>query len=297
MEQENNPEGQKGKNHLLQIGIIFSALIIALVWIYTIGIKSIQKSQYRNQGNDWATAQIVEFPVRWGDLGSQLISNGVIDQPRLEALYAERGGLRDADKRLLEDLQDGKLKVTQENSGFLLNLLWALGLSNKNAILEIGPMADSRYGGSDRFASTGGWTLAKGNVMDHYSKHQFITLTPEQQAMIVRVSKNIYRPCCDNSVYFPDCNHGMAMLGLLELLASQDASEEQMYRVALQMNAFWFPDQYATIENYFEQNSVDPRSVDPKDVLGRLYSSASGYQKIMSQVSVPERRQGGGCSV
>ena len=57
--------------------------------------------------------------------------------------------------------------------------------------------------------------------MNHYSMHRFIVLTPEQQALVEKVSKGIYRPCCGNSVYFPDCNHGMAMLGLLELMASQ----------------------------------------------------------------------------
>ena len=30
-----------------------------------------------------------------------------------------------------------------------------------------------------------------------------------------KIAKGIYRPCCNNSTYFPDCNHGMAMLGLL----------------------------------------------------------------------------------
>ena len=100
---------------------------------------------------------------------------------------------------------------------------------------------DPRYGGAENFASTGGWTLAKGRAMDHYSMHRFVELTPEQQALIEKVSKNIFRPCCRNSTYFPDCNHGMAMLGLMELMASQGASETEMMTKAQEVNDLWFP--------------------------------------------------------
>ena len=70
-----------------------------------------------------------------------------------------------------------------------LNLLWALGLGNKNEILDNGPMTDKKYGGAGRFASTGGWTLAQGDAMNHYSMHRFIGLTLEQQALVEKVSK------------------------------------------------------------------------------------------------------------
>ena len=98
-------------------------------------------------------------------------------------------------------------------------------------------MTDKQFGGADKFASTGGWSLSKGNAMDHYSRHNFVVLTQAQAELVERVSKNIYRPCCNNSTYFPDCNHGMAMLGLLELMASQNISEGQMYKIALSVNS------------------------------------------------------------
>jgi hypothetical protein len=123
----------------------------------------------------------------------------------------------------------------------MLNMLWAFGLANKNPILENGPMMDPSYGGAGNFASTGGWTLAKGDTMSHYSMHTLVTLSPAQQALVEKVAKNVYRPCCRNSTYFPDCNHGMAMLGLLELLAGEGATEEEMYKTAQDVNALWFP--------------------------------------------------------
>src|SRR3989344_9479165 len=157
----------------------------------------------------------VVLPIRWGNIGYQMVQAGVIDMQKFEMLYKTRGGLSSEMRKLLTDGENGYLVMNEENAGVLLNMLWAFGLANKNPILEQGPMMDPRYGGAGRFASTGGWTLAQGSAMDHYSAHQFVTLTGEQQLLVERVSKNIYRPCCDNPTYFPDCNHGMAVLGLL----------------------------------------------------------------------------------
>lgn len=235
------------------------------------------------------------LPIKWGSFGSRMIAAGAIDKDKFESLYKSRGGMGEYEKNLLSGETDGNLKITPENSGVILNLLWAFGLGNKNPILEKGPMQDSRYDGAGRFASTGGWTLAKGNAMDHYSAHSFIVLNQEQQALVEKVSKNIYRPCCGNSTYFPDCNHGMAMLALLELMAWQGVGEEEMYKTALQINSYWFPDTYVTIAKYFEKRGVAWKDVDPKTVLGSAYSSASGYQGILSEIEPPQNSGGGGC--
>ncbi|MBI2048390.1 MAG: hypothetical protein HYT30_00465 [Parcubacteria group bacterium] len=175
-----------------------------------------------------------------------------------------------------------------------LHLLWAFGLANKNPILETGPMMDPRYGGAERFASTGGWTLTKGNVMDHYSAHQFVTLTAEQQVLVEKLAKNIYRPCCGNSTYFPDCNHGMAMLGLLELLAAKSVSENEMWQTALTANRLWFPDAYAAIDEYLKTIG---REASAPEILGPQYSSASGYQRVLSQITPPAGGSGMSCGV
>ena len=189
------------------------------------------------------------FSLYWGNLGARMVEAGVIDMERFENLYQQRGGLSEADRKLLTDSDNGNLVITSENSGVMLNMLWALGLGNKNPILENGPMMTYSGAGlpaealakAGNFASTGGWTLGKGNAMDHYSMHQFVTLTREQQDLVEKVAKNIYRPCCKNSTYFPDCNHGMAMLGLMEIMASQGASEPEMYKMSGEVNTLWFP--------------------------------------------------------
>lgn len=237
----------------------------------------------------------IELSVEWGSLGVQMTEAGVIDKVQFENLYSQRGGLSEADKKLLTSSDNGNLVINSKNSGVILNMLWALGLGNKNPILENGPMMDKQYGGAGNFASTGGWTLSEGNAMNHYSMHSFITLTSEQQALVERVAKNIYRPCCNNSTYFPDCNHGMAMLGLLELMASQGATETEMYRVALQVNTLWFPETYQAIKTFFISQNIDWNTADPKKILSAEFSSASGYQKVLSQIKPQEQKGEGSC--
>ena len=299
------------KSKSLEISILLSSLLIVGALVYSANARKDVRGKTETAVKTNKTEKIIEdnyeqkvipedgvvLPAKWGDLGAKMASVGVIDKAKLEELYAGRGGLNDEEKNLLEGLDNGYLKITPENSGFVLNLLWALGLGNKNEILENGPMTDKKYGAGG-FASTGGWTLASGDSMNHYSKHRFIVLTPEQQALVEKVSKSIYRPCCGNSVYFPDCNHGMAMLGLLELMASQGVSEEEMYKAALAVNSYWFPDTYLTIAKYLKSQGKDWRAVAPKEILGYNYSSGPGYQKLLEKIENPEiKGGGGGCSV
>ena len=238
----------------------------------------------------------VEIPITWGDIGKRLIDTGTIDQIPFESIYEARGGIGEV-KRLTSGREDTAIVINRENAGILLNLLWAFGLSNKNDILENGPIASGKYGGDpSRFASTAGWTLAKGNPMNHYNKHEFIRLTNDEQNKVENVSKGIYRPCCANSTHFPDCNHGMAMLGLLQLLAKEGMSENEMYDIALKVNSYWFPDTYMTIGEYFEKRHIAWADVDPKTVLGAEYSSAVGYRRVLEEINPVEGGAGGGCS-
>ncbi len=226
----------------------------------------------------------VELPVVWGNFGKQLIDAGVIDQTKFESLYSQRGGLSDAEKKILSGTDNGKLKITAQNANFILNMLWPLALGNKNDILDRGEMTTSGTPVKN-FAATGGWTLAKGTAMDHFSKHNFIKLTPSQQALVDEVSKNVFRPCCGNSTHFPDCNHGMGMLALLELMASQDVSKADMYKYALIANSYWFPGNYLTIATYYKNiEKTDWSKVDAETVLSQ-YTSPDGYQQILNKVS------------
>ncbi len=284
------------KEHSTPISIIAAGIIIA------ISLSGSPREVSQNQDSlqeSVLPGAGVTLPVTWGDLGARLVEAGAIDPVKLEALYKDRGGFPAEYRKLIEKNANEKIVITNWNSGYLLNLFWALGLANKNPILEDkNEMMNPAYGGAGGFASTGGWTLSKGDAMEHYNMHALISLTSEQQKLVDRVSRNIYRPCCGNSTHFPDCNHGMAMLGLLELMASQGVSEKDMYKTALSVNSYWFPDTYLTIATYMKKNmGVEWKNVSPKEMLGRDFSSSSGFQNISSQVVLPQSGQGGGgCS-
>lgn len=236
-------------------------------------------------------ASEIKLPIKWADLGKKLIDSGVIDKNKFDEIM---GTLPDSDKKLMEDTNNGEIIMTEQNSRLILNLLWGFGLANKNDVLDKGEMMqDPSQTGN--MASTGGWSISADEPMTHYSKHNFVSLSPEQQKMVEEMSKNIYRPCCNNSTHFPDCNHGMAMLGLLELMSANGVSEKEAYKVALQVNSMWFPQTYQELATYFMENGTSWDKVDPKTVLGINYSSASGYKNTRAQIkSLPQPKQGGG---
>ncbi len=295
METKNNPL-------VLPAAIIIAGVIITFGIMYKpSGLTKVVSEKTQIQKSELEEKVLpflgVELPVTWGDLGSKLVSSGAIDAEKFKAIYGQRGDLTEEYKNLLLGKNNGKLKITNENAGYLLNLFWALGLASKNPILESGEMTNPAYGGAGNFASTGGWTIAQGSAMNHYSRHKFFELTPEQQELVEKVSKGIYRPCCGNSTHFPDCNHGMAMLGLLELMASQGASEQDMWKAALVVNSYWFPDTYLTLATYMKGKGIEWNDVNPQEILGANYSSASGYQRIVSQMQPQTQKGGASCGV
>ncbi len=305
MENEILKSSETKKDYVLPASILISVIILAGTWVYTAGMNA---SAEQGTGLPKNSASPLEeqvlpsagvlLPATWGDLGSKLVAAGAIDAEKFKAIYAERGEFTEAYEQLLLGKNNGKIKMTPDNAGYLLNLLWALGLASKNPVLDSGEMQDPKYGGAQNFASTAGWTIAKGSAMDHYSRHTFFDLTAEQQMLVDKVSRGVYRPCCGNSTHFPDCNHGMAMLGLLELMASQGVSEQNMWKAALAVNSYWFPDTYLTIATYMKTRGIDWKNVNPEEVLGANYSSSSGYAKIASEVVLPQQPRGGsGCGI
>src|SRR3989344_993180 len=186
---ENETQLKQKKDILLPASILLSVVIIVTAIFYVNNSNGNSRaSVLDSNGENGKIAEElvlplngVELPIRWEDLGEQMVKAGVIDANKIEMLYAERGGLDEEMRRLLYFSDGGKLNITKNNAGFMLNLFWAFGLSNRNPILEEGPMTNPRYGGAGKFASTGGWTLAKNDPMNHYSMHSFVVLSPEQQ--------------------------------------------------------------------------------------------------------------------
>jgi hypothetical protein len=204
----------------------------------------------------------------------KLIAAGVIDPDKFRGSFKE---LPAWVERLLLAPSDDPIVFSQETAPYLVNLLWPIGLSNRAAFNENSPINTLSI---PTFASTGGWTIGRqesGHV--YFNQVEIVRMTADQQAMALKVATTTYRPCCNNSTFFQDCNHGSALLGLLELAASQGASLEKLYGFALTANSYWFPDNYAKTALYFLHfNRKSWRDIEPKLVLSADYSSVSGWQ-------------------
>jgi hypothetical protein len=222
------------------------------------------------------------LPVSLGDLGPRLVAAGAIDLERFVQLYERSGNpLTPEQMAHLTEGSEGMLVFNEDNAHFLLNVFWGLGLTNANTILTRGPMVTHGNGEVGGYASTGGWTIGKAAPVVLYASEGLIVLTPEQQARLEKVALAVYRPCCDNPTHFPDCNHGMAMLGLLELMAASGSTEGEMFEAAKVANAFWFPNQTYQLALYSEVALGVPwDKVPAAHAVGRELASGTGFRAI-----------------
>jgi len=245
-----------------------------------------------------------EINAKYSDLGPKMIESGVIDLEKFKQTYEKSA--QPLTKEQLEILTKGsnkKIRIDRDNSYFLLNFFWAAGLANKSKVLTEGDIVKYGEGQPGNFASTGGWSLAKSNPMDYYAKSDLIPMTSEQENLVQKVAGNIYRPCCNNSTAFPDCNHGMALLSVLQLMAANRATEKQMFQAGKYFNAFWFPGNYYDLALYFKNSQKKSfKDIPGELILGKEYSSATGWsaaKKWLADQGIIEQppKSGGSCGV
>ena len=217
-----------------------------------------------------------EFPydlgVRFGELGPRLVELGVLDLRKLEQAYVRMGRpLTDAQRAILAGEAEATVRLAPGEERFLLDFFWALGLANRTRFLTDGPMMRQGTKGVTRFASTGGWPYGSRPVTEFYASADLLPLSEDQAERLRRVAQLVYRPCCDNATAFPDCNHGMAMLGMLTLLASDDADEARLLEAARHANLLWYPAQTAQVVHFLNA-TLGP------DQAGRAVSIANGRE-------------------
>lgn len=93
---------------------------------------------------------------------------------------------------------------------------------------------------------------------------------------VEEVAAAVYRPCCNNHTPFPGCNHGMAMLGLLELMAPQRASADEC-SVPQNMSTRIVTATNVGDHNYLQsKEGSDFASAATRLVVSDEFSSASG---------------------
>lgn len=236
----------------------------------------------------------IELPISWGNLGPKLVSAGVVDLNKFKETVKP-----DAEQeKILTDGSDAKIRITKQNSQFIVDLLWAIGLAQKSDVYDNGPMGKEYKKDAGNFASTGGWTLAQGNATNYLNRFDLIKLTDDQQKKVSEIAQNVYRPCCGNATWFPDCNHGMAALAAIEMMVAAGMDEKTVYRNVLALNSYWFSDSYLTTATYFARQGTAWKNVDAKTILGKDYSSSQGAGIIAQKVGplpYKPKQSGGGC--
>lgn len=237
-----------------------------------------------------------------GDVVPKLLEAGVIDIQKVEANYADRGGIPPEMEALLTSSSLKPMRLTKQNSSWLITLLWPLGLSNRMTINEQSPIVTR--GNVAGFASTGGWTLGKEDGGSYFNSSQIVPLTAQQESRVQSLAETIFRPCCNNSSFFQDCNHGSAALGLIELAVSQGLPDDEIYRTVLHFNSFWFPQQYLETATYFQSaKGMQWDDIDPKLLLSKDYSSITGWTTNVDAVArktpglIPTVDGGSSCAI
>lgn len=291
-----NPSYSKKDKPFLIILLAISFTLIVVFWnmlksdpiVYNPGDNALnsasvvsEESPLHEIANKVLPEDGFQSKIYLGESIVKLVENGVIDRQKFEEIYIKRGGLPEELKNVLTEPSDSPILLTRDNANYYVNLLWPVGLANYMSTNKKSPILPSLF----NLASTGGWNLGRQeNGGAYFNKFKIVELSPEQAALVTKIAQNTYRPCCGNSTFYQDCNHGSALLGLLQLGASQGLSEDELYREALAFNSFWFPDTYLTTAVYFKNKGVEWKDVDPKVVLGKEFSSGQGVSKISKEV-------------
>jgi len=241
----------------------------------TIDFSGIVKQVYPAQG--------FVFPVKWNNVAKQLVDNSALNLSFVAgSLQNANEPLTNEELKILNGTSSGNITVNSSSAMFTLYVLWALGINNKNKIINTGAIMS--HGNPYQLASTGGYeplgNLSLGNL-------SIINLNASEQSMVESIASNVYRPCCDNPAMFPDCNHGAAQLGLIEIMASQGRNETQIYEALKEFNSFYYTRQYLALAIFFNTTQGKAwNQVPPSQILGYNFSSYSGssavYQYLLS---------------
>ena len=222
------------------------------------------------------------LPVAYGQLGPWMINAGAFAYDAFVQVYARAGQpLSEEQRTILQSGSDALITMDHSNSYFLLNFFWALGLVNSNPLLVSGALVANGGGQIDGYASTGGWELAVKPIHQLFSSASLVTLDALQQARLEEAVTGIYRPCCNNPTSFPDCNHGMAMLGLLEVMATQGSDVDEMLHAAKMVNTYWFPSQSQELMLYYQgKHNIEFDDIPAREAVGNERFSSRGFVQV-----------------
>lgn len=261
----------------------------------SLGTNTTQLAEFNQIKSEVLPQQGYVLPAKWENSIKQLVDDNALNVSALTQILNNSGQpLTAQEQQILNGTSTINITINSSDSKFVLLVLWSLGINNNDTIISNGPIM--KFGGNpDNLASTGGYgplgTLQLGKL-------DILNLTPQEQMIANYTALNSYRPCCNNPTMFPDCNHGAAALGLIELMISQGANTTAVFTSLKEFNSFEYPQQYTELAMYLKGKGVDFSSVPGYIIVSRNFSSGSAVTQIQQSLSgsqVGQAGSGSGC--
>ena len=209
----------------------------------------------------------VSISIKWEGFLEKLKMEGVIELPLLdEQLSNIRGHGLTIEEQSVFQYSSNTIRIDPELQSFLLVIFAAFGFSNNNTLLD-----EHSYMLENQSSSVG---YAK------YNSVEILKFNSEQQQLVEDISLNSYVPCCNNPILVPNSYYGYANLGLIEFLVYKGITRDEIFKILLTFNSYWFPDQYLDVAVFLEKQGQIWTQINSTKIMGYSYSSLEGYLTI-----------------
>lgn len=152
----------------------------------------------------------------------------------------------------------------------------------------------SWQGGPITFTADGGSSGYKKLVaMDK----EIIDLSTSEKTRFDKLTKEeIYHPCCDGPVQGCECEHAVALRGLVKFMLKEDKNDEEIKKQSFEWLKYFFQQHYVNVAKYLQNQGKDIAIMGP----GKEFGLASYGAKIQQALQAGQRvedlpQQKGGC--
>ena len=225
------------------------------------------------------------LPVTWQGIPFKLVEKKIVDLEKLTA-YSQRYGqtVTEGDLKIFERDYNGNIEITQNNSVFIYNVLWAIGFASKSPILdyELGKYGwetvKNLAGYYFSFANLGnGSTLSQSG----YNYFDLIPLSPDQEELAMKIAGKSAVPSCGNYLLLPDCSCSFAVDALILLMANQGFNDGQIYQAMKDVYPYRYPGLYVRHALWFKlAHNQEWSEVDAGKLVSFELSSAQGVAQV-----------------
>jgi len=225
------------------------------------------------------------LPVTWQGIPFKLLEEKIVDLEKLKA-YSQRYGqtVSEDDVKIFQKDYNGNIEITPQNSVFIYNVLWAIGFAQKSPILDY----ELEKYGWDTVKNLAGYyfsfaNLGNGSTLPQsgYNYFDFIPLSPDQEALVMKTVSKSAVPSCGNPLWLPDCSCSFAVDALIFMSASQGFNDKQIYQAMKDVYPYRYPGLYVRHALWFKlAQNQEWSEVDAEKLVSFELSSAQGVAQV-----------------